>query len=246
LRSFGGGPPLVALHGFTHTGEQFAAIAGRLGRTVIAPDLPGHGATGVRPVTVETTIAAVAALLTETGPVPVLGYSQGGRIALLVALSHPGLVTSVTLVSVSPGAADREARRQADEEVASAIESEGLAAFLDRWLDTGPSATSRHPEAVRAADRAIRERNTASGLAAALRGYGQGAQPHVMDRLGELGGPATFMAGSGDPHYCDLARSMAAAAPRGAAVIVEGAGHNLLLDAPEAVVAAVRAPSPQP
>jgi 2-succinyl-6-hydroxy-2,4-cyclohexadiene-1-carboxylate synthase len=241
VRTFGSGPPIVALHGFTHTGEQFAAISRLLGMSVIAPDLPGHGATRTSPITVETAIAVVAGLLDETGPVPVLGYSQGARIALLVALAHPGLIASLTLISASPGVADRAARQAADEVVASRIERDGLSAFLDAWLATGLTGTGHLSETTRNADRAIREANTASGLAAALRGYGQGAQPYVEDRLDELTIPVTFMAGSRDSKYAVMAASMATAVRRGKATIVEGAGHNLLHDAPDAVVAACAA-----
>jgi pimeloyl-ACP methyl ester carboxylesterase len=61
-----------------------------------------------------------------------------------------------------------------------------------------------------------------------------------MDRLGEIDVPTTFVAGSRDHRYCEIARSMAAAVPGGRALIVEGAGHNVLLDEPDAVAAAIQ------
>jgi 2-succinyl-6-hydroxy-2,4-cyclohexadiene-1-carboxylate synthase len=230
---------LVALHGFTHTGEQFASIADRLPYLVLAPDLPGHGATRISPIDVATVLEALQALLAQTGPAPLLGYSQGARIALLLALEHAALIESLTLVSASPGAADRSRRRAADDALARRIEHDGLDAFLDGWLASELTGTHHLPAAIRKADRAARMENTTAGLAGALRGYGQAAQPYVMDRLGKLSMPATFLAGSRDHRYAELARAMAAAATLGRAVVVEDAGHNLLLEAPDEVVRAV-------
>ncbi len=89
---YGAGPLLVALHGFTLTGAQFAPLATYLDRHVLAPDLPGHGDTRVTPVDLPTTIDAIAGWLTGLAtPVPVVGYSMGGRVAMSLALDHPEL-----------------------------------------------------------------------------------------------------------------------------------------------------------
>src|SRR5512139_1318576 len=41
----GSGPPLLLLHGFTATGQQWDPFLDALGKhnTVIVPDMPGHG-----------------------------------------------------------------------------------------------------------------------------------------------------------------------------------------------------------
>ncbi len=75
VRRFGSGPPVVALHGFTLTGAQFAPTAERLQRAVIAPDLPGHGASP--PSSLAETVDDVAGIIASVGePAPLLGYSQ--------------------------------------------------------------------------------------------------------------------------------------------------------------------------
>jgi len=167
-----------------------------------------------------------------------MGYSQGGRIALLTAIEYPDLVDRLVLISSSPGLSDeaaRKIRRMHDEELADRIETVGLASFLDDWL-TGPVAGTTHlDERLRHRDRTSREENTSDGLASALRGLGQGVQPYVGDRIQELPMPVLTISGAGDTAYGLLASEMAAAATNGRHIRVSGAGHNVILDEPDAV-----------
>ena len=91
------------------------------------------------------------------------------------------------LVGASPGiddAAEREERRRADDELADRIEAIGVEAFAEEW---GAQALFAGQEArVAAAAHADRLRNTAPGLAAALRGLGTGVMEPLWGRLGEL------------------------------------------------------------
>jgi 2-succinyl-6-hydroxy-2,4-cyclohexadiene-1-carboxylate synthase len=159
-------------------------------------------------------------------------------MALMAALEYPDLIERLVLVSASPGIADGEARaeRQArDHRLADHIESVGVETFLDEWL-AGPIAGTAHvDEERRKRDRAIRSENTATGLAAALRGIGQGAQPYVGDRIRELEVPVLTVSGRLDAAYTKLARQMADAADAGVHVSVKAAGHNVVLDAPGAL-----------
>lgn len=233
---------VAALHGFTLTGAQFEPL-GDDALQIHAADLPGHGETRVRPIDVPTTVGATARWLASFGhPVPLVGYSQGGRMALLTALDHPELVERLVLISASPGIpgdAAREERRAHDQALADHIEAVGTNVFLDEWLN-GPIAGTGHlDDETRQRDRAVRSVNTPSGLAAALRGLGQGAQPYVGDRLGELEMPVLTVSGSADTAYTQLAREMAEVAPHGTHVSIDGAGHNVILDAPQALVSSL-------
>ena len=73
----------------------------------------------------------------DVGPGDYVGYSQGGRLCLQLALDRPTSVHRLVLVSASPGIADaddRAARVDADERLAQEIERDGVDAFLERWL----------------------------------------------------------------------------------------------------------------
>lgn len=243
IREFAGDPPsLVALHGFTLHGGMFAGLAARIGLHLLAPDLPGHGRTTVTPVRMATAVAALAEWLTSLpGPVPVLGYSQGGRVALQLAIGHPALVSHLILVSTSPGLdeADREARSKADARMADHIEKMGIDASLDEWLYNPITATTAVSEDLRRADIELRRENTAHGLAAALRGMGQGATPDGRAALVTLPMPIAIIAGGRDVKYTGVAGDMARS--RGEEpIIIPGVGHNVILEDPGGLAAIVR------
>ncbi len=227
---------MAALHGFSLTGEQFAPIASRSVQ-IHAPDLPGHGTTQIDPVDVPTTLCVLGDWLRSfDGPIPLLGYSQGGRMALLVALEYPDLVDRLILVSTSPGISsevEREARRNRDDILADRIETIGLDAFLDEWLEGSITGTSHVGEEARRIDRGVRAENTPVGLASALRGFGQGSQPFVGDRLGELSMPVLTISGERDEKYTRLAAEIAASVPNGQHLSIPNAGHNVVLEAPD-------------
>jgi len=235
----------VALHGFTLTGAQFSGLTAAAPCRILAPDLPGHGRTDVAPVTLDATLDALGEWIESLGgPVPVLGYSQGGRIALVLALARPELVDRLMLVSASPGIAnpdERAKRTAADADLAESIRSEGLPAFLDRWLAGPLGGPAIADTRARTADRRLREENTADGLAAALTGLGQGSQPWVGDRLAELPMKLLSVAGELDARYVRIATEMADAAPRGRLAVVPGAGHNVVRDAPAALAGLIGA-----
>jgi len=239
---FGTGRRIGALHGFTLTGAQFETLAGA-GLQFHAPDLPGHGATVVESADVPTTIGALGAwLATFDEPIPLLGYSQGGRMALLVALEYPLLVERLILVSASPGLRGEEqrmARRSRDEALAQRIEAIGLDAFIDEWLAGPIPGTAHLGESARRRDRSVRAQNTAIGLASALRGIGQGSQPYVGDRIADLAMPLLTVSGRTDNRYDELAENMANKARNGIHRSITDAGHNVLIDAPDELTSLV-------
>lgn len=234
--------PLLCLHGFTLTGAQFVPLSTFLDRSIAAPDLPGHANSAV-PAEVEAALGSLAEVIEMLGPpLPLLGYSMGGRLALALALERPDLVDRLIVVSAGPGLADgaeRADRARDDAELADRILADGVAVFLDDWLERPLTATAAVDERARKLDRAIREDNAADGLAAALLGLGQGVFPYLGDRLGELAVPLLTVAGGKDERYSQLAVTMAAAVPDGQSRVLYGIGHNVVLEAPEQLAAMV-------
>jgi pimeloyl-ACP methyl ester carboxylesterase len=98
----GDGPPLLLLHGWGATKELMLPIAQRLaGFRVLAPDLPGFGATPPPPQAwgVDEYAAWVVALLDrlEVPRASIVAHSNGGRIAIVVAATHPSRVDRLVL-----------------------------------------------------------------------------------------------------------------------------------------------------
>lgn len=243
VRRFGDGPELVTLHGFSLTGEQFSPLASRLNRTIVAPDLPGHGHSRGIPCDLDDVVANIEALLNPPGgPRPLLGYSQGARLALVTAVESPDDVSALTLISANAGiedAAERLARTNRDEELAERIESIGIDAFVDSWTTAGITSLDHLGGDYRAWDRSVRSENSASGLAGALRGYGQGAQPSLWNDLERLPMPVLLVVGEDDDRYRSINERMAGLIPDAELHVVDGAGHNPLADDPDSTTEVV-------
>jgi len=246
VKTVGSGAPLVLLHGFTGSTDSWAshirAFATRF--STVAIDLLGHGRsdapTDPRRYGIEHAASDILAVLDRLGitRTAVLGYSMGGRLALFLATVAPERISALVLESASPGireASEREFRAAQDITLAEAIERDGIAAFVDRWERlTLFASQARLPNAMRAALRAQRLAQSATGLANSLRGMGQGAQPPLFDRLQFLPMPTLLLVGALNTAYCTLGREMSRLIPDARLVIVPDAGHAVHLEQPEA------------
>ena len=232
----GAGPRLVLVHGFTQTGRSWDGLARSLAgdHEVVAVDAPGHGGSA----DVRADLVTGAALLGATGgPGTYVGYSMGGRLALHLAVARGDLVTRLVLVSATAGiddAAQRTARRAADDALAATLEADGLDAFLARWVAQPLFATLPDPML------ADRRRNTVAGLASSLRLAGTGTQQPLWDELPAVTMPVLLVAGARDAKFVAAAERMAGLLPHATLAIVPDAGHTVHLEQPAAFEALVR------
>lgn len=217
----------VYVHGFTQTGASWAPVDEAL-------EDPGVRLSLFPEVASDTTFTDAASRL-GIATATYVGYSQGGRLCLQLALDRPELVRRLVLVSASPGIADpgeRAARAAADERLAQEIERDGVDAFLERWLAQPLFATL---PAERAGLDERRAQNTVESLTSQLRVLGQGTQPSNWDRLGELRMPVLLIVGALDTKYVDIAQRMAARITDARVEVIDGAGHACHLEQPERV-----------
>lgn len=216
---------IVFVPGFTQTARSWDPVVAALrgNDQAVALDVP-----------TELDFVETARAVADTGRTGAyVGYSAGGRLCLQLALDRPERVERLVLVSASPGIADateRAARRDADEQLAQAIERDGVDAFLERWLTQPLFATL--PRDAAALD--TRERDPAV-LTHALRALGQGAQEPLWERLGELRMPVTLVVGALDEKYTTIAREIARHLAAARVHVIGGAGHALHLEQPEAL-----------
>jgi 2-succinyl-6-hydroxy-2,4-cyclohexadiene-1-carboxylate synthase len=248
----GEGPPLLVLHGFTGSSESMQDLAAGLrdSHRVVRLDLVGHGRSAAprdpAAYTLERCVEQVAAVLDalSTGPVHLVGYSMGGRLALALCAWRPERVRSALLVGASAGIADpaaRAARRRDDEALAARIEREGLERFVDHWMAL-PLFAGQLRLGAAAWERARAQRlgNRAHGLAHSLRQMGSGAQPPLHDLLPGVAARVCLVAGAEDAKFVAVAHDLAQRLPRADVRLVPGAGHACHLEQPEAFLGVAR------
>jgi pimeloyl-ACP methyl ester carboxylesterase len=102
----GAGRPLVLLHGGGSTVQTtFGKLLPSLAKThrIVGPEQQGHGHTADidRPFSFEQMADDTAALVQQLGikEADFFGFSNGGRVAMLVAIRHPSLVRRLIIAS---------------------------------------------------------------------------------------------------------------------------------------------------
>lgn len=184
------------------------------------------------------------------GPVHLCGYSLGARVALGLLCRHPQLFSAATLISVHPGlssASERQERAAADERWARLLDEQGLAEFLQKWAQLPLFHTqSALPAAVRAAQEAVRQRHSAQGLARSLRVLGLAQMPDYTAELPTLQLPVRLVVGELDAKFTALADHAAARLPHASVVRIPGVGHNVVMEAPDAICALLGAAAELP
>lgn len=235
------GEPLVLIHGVGLNARawapQIAALAAS--HRVLALDMPGHGASSPLPPGARlpdyVTWAARAILALNAGAVNIAGHSMGALIATGLAADYPELVRRVAVLNAVH-------RRTPDARAAVLSRASAMAegrfdpeAPLDRWFTRNPEEAPLRAQVARW----LKEVDP-KGYAAAYRAFAEGDEVYA-DRWESICCPALVLTGDGDPNSTpEMTRLMAATAPCGRAVVIDGHRHMVNLTAPDRVTAALR------
>jgi pimeloyl-ACP methyl ester carboxylesterase len=216
----GAGDPLFLLHGGLSSADdmvmQTPALAERF--RVILPERRAHGRTAdvEGPITYEVmaddTIALMEAL--DTGPAHFVGWSDGGNVALLVAIKRPDLVrTIVTMGSNFAGDAYEETFR-----ALAQPDSPLVATMRDEWVKYAPDGEDHFP--------VVFEKVMACW-------FGDYIIP--SDQLARITVPTLIMVGDDDiirfEHTLDLYETI----PDAQLAVIPGASHLAPVEKPELV-----------
>ena len=246
---FGGdGPPILLVHGLAgHAGEWRHCAEALLhgGYSVFALDQRGHGASERDPADMSRAafVEDCAATIGELGrgPVTLIGQSMGASTALLTAAAHPELVRSLVVIEGSPDGPEPP------------DPNPPIAADIREWLSAWPVPFADERAAL---DFFESERLDARAWTDGLERTRDGLAPRfVIERLvecmRELGSrsyweqwrsiscPILIVAGEHGSLAPGHQQELVAAGRRASCVTLPGAGHDVHLDAPEALIQAV-------
>jgi pimeloyl-ACP methyl ester carboxylesterase len=238
--SVGSGHPVVLLHAFPFDGRMWNQTAAALAKRVqiITPDLRGfgHSDLGSDRFTIADLADDVAALL-EALSVPtatVGGMSMGGYVALAFAARHPKRLRSLILADTK-AAADSPEARQGREATIALVETQGVAAMVDKQIPRLLSANAS--DKLRAQVRQLAQQAPAAVIAGihALRD-----RPDRTPELGSIKVPTLLVVGTDDVLSPPAeAEDMAARLAQARVVQIPGAGHLSNLENPDAFTAAL-------
>jgi pimeloyl-ACP methyl ester carboxylesterase len=151
-------PPLLMLHPTPKSGWIYEPLFAPLmqGRTVIAPDTPGYGASDAppEPAAIEDFAAEMLALMERlaadgrvpAGPFDVMGYHTGSVTSVALAHLAPAAIRRLVLVSLAAYPADVRAAKRAGLVTWSGPREDGshlaamwtlMQSLFDRRIDTG-------------------------------------------------------------------------------------------------------------
>ena len=234
--------PLVLVHGFAQTPASWDATIEKLpaGVNVVAPELPGHGETGLTRGEPSPELARSILLESVDRPAVVWGYSQGARAAFDLVLNEPSAVAALVIESGIPGIEDpiaRADRRSRDFALSTRIEAGKIEDFVNLW-ERVPALGDQSRELIEQ-QRPDRLRQDPVALAAALRGIGQSAYEPMWDRLGEIAVPTLLITGERDVTYSRHAERLSEEIAGAKLVVVPEAAHGVHLAQPAAAARAV-------
>lgn len=236
----GKGPAFILLHGFPlNSGiweQQLEALSERY--RVIAPDLPGHGASPLLP---EISIAGMAAEVfrlmdgLHIRRAAVAGHSMGGYVALAMAKQAAERISGLALICTQPGNDSPEARERRYA-LAEKVEQQGTEALVEAMLPKLFAPGESNGESRTAG---MIRKAPAQGAQAALKAMA--VREEMYQLLPLITVPTLVLTGQEDQLIPpDRSATMAAQIKNAVLVKVAGAGHMPMLERPEMVTDALR------
>ncbi len=236
-------PTVIFLHGAGFDHSVWALLARSFayhGFGVLAPDLPGHGRSGGAPLSSIAALADWTAALIDAAGVRaarLVGHTMGSLVALETAARHPEKVTALGLIATAAP------MRVSDDLLNAAKTNDHAAVDMISLWSNGYRATMGGSQApglwmLGGAERLL-ERARPGVLFAdlsACNDYRDG-----LAAAAKVAVPSVVILGSRDLMTpAKSGKAIAAAIPGCRLTMIEGAGHMLMSERPDEVLAALR------
>ena len=236
-------PAIVLLHGagFDHTAWALhSRWFAHHGFGVLAPDLPGHGRSSGAPLPAIADMADwTAALLDAAGAAKarLVGHSMGSLIALETAARHPAKVTALGLIgtaaAMTVGPDLLKAAEANDHAAIDMVSIWGLGYQAELGGSLAPGLWM-HCGAERVLER-CRPGALFSDLSAC------NAYQNALAAAAKITVPTTLILGERDMMTPARAgKALAAALPNSRTVVLSGAGHMMMAERPDELLAALQ------
>lgn len=160
-------------------------------------------------------------------PCHLIGYSLGGRIAMLFANAYPEKLLSLTIISSNPGIQERQTRLQNDQKWIQLIQTDGKQAFLKKWYQQPLfSSPKSYPK--------YREHVPTQKIIRTLQNLSPAKQPSMWNALTAWKIPTLFLFGKNDLKYQKISTRLASLNSNLHIRNIPDAGHALHLEQPAA------------
>lgn len=222
-------PPILFLHGFLGCKEDWNEVIDLLEKKFycLSIDLPGHGSplTDNFPHMLEKSLKAE-----KLEKVSLVGYSMGGRLALMATQALPTLFSHTIAISAHPGLRDeKEQIKRLDDDLKweRLLKTKPLEEFIHAWYQQPLFDSLRKKADLYAEIIKRRAQHSAPSLSAVLHLYGLGVLPPIL----HFSRQTFFLCGEEDIRYRELYKKMV---PQSQLFTLKQCGHALHLENPAA------------
>lgn len=219
---------LTTIHGFLGAPSDFHSLLGSVPGFEV--DLFGQHKL-LSHESKEQWLERMARIIKESAPdSAVIAYSLGARIALELLNRSPELFSKLVLISPNPGTqseSERVTRLASDEAWAKRFDSEPLENVLTDW--------NKQPVFAGSKLRTNLPTNDSQVIAQNLRAFSLAHQPDFRPLIAHHAKKIVWIVGGLDTKFKNIAEELSGTIPELRVVIVDGSGHRVIWDKPQAI-----------